>query len=787
MMTIEELRRALEDETAHLRVDIPAERVRRRARGIRRRRGLVAVAGSALAVVTAGGAVALAVPTPVLPALGTSTTLYYSDGTTVLAQLGPVNRTVLNYDEFQPAVTQAAVAAEDPSFWDSDRGGITRAVLRHAANAVESGPAAKVASNLQAWKLSASRSKEEILAYYLNATDFGRGAAGVEAAAEAYFDKSARRSAPPDKQLSTAEAIMLMTLVRQPSPDPDKPDASPGFDPANGPGAEQNSRQRWAEIRDGMVALNYLSSEDASRLSYPEPIAPPSGPRNAGYGGPAGLVINHVLDELSHTDGSSLRGLSWEAIGRGGYAITTTIDARAQQVLEQAADETVGGSVMHGQPVNLQAAGAVVEPGTGRVLAYFGGHDGAGSDYAGFYVDENGEATGVGRHPPGASFMVYTLAAALKAGYSLQSHWQWQPHAQLGRPAENPIRNYSTCDSDMDKSQQPARSKSGACSLMESTALSLNVPLYDVTVSLTPGAVLTMARDAGIDTMWTDNRERIDLHTADVYELTPRYFDLVLGIGQYPVTVLDQANSMATFAAGGLRARAHFVRTVSADGQLLYSETLPAPDQPRLLNASQLADLGYALRDTAGTPGLALKTGSWQYGPEPQRERTRVEHRIHEHARRGHLDRQQGRRTTPPRRDRRINLGRGTAQHHPAHRGDEHAGEAGTHASSDAGAGVHRRREPARFGPAKLMLRLPIDQARVTVAPRENAESCSSSLVISTSFGTSKTIVPVTFLPGSIVLISIDSPALAMTPAPESGVYDSPSESKPRCTESSSS
>ena len=75
---------------------------------------------------------------------------------------------------------------------------------------------------------------------------------------------------------------------------------------------------------------------------------------------------------------------------------------------------------MFGQPANLQAALVAVQPGTGRVLAYYGGHDGTDVDYAGFYFDEKGEATGVGRHPPGSSFKVYTLAAALKAGYSLQ-------------------------------------------------------------------------------------------------------------------------------------------------------------------------------------------------------------------------------------------------------------------------------------------------------------------------------------------------------------------------------
>ena len=315
---------------------------------------------------------------------------------------------------------------------------------------------------------------------------------------------------------------------------------------------------------------------------------------------PVGLVVNHVLDELSHTDGSPLRGQSWDAIQHGGYAITTTIDPRAQGVLEQTADSGVAGSVMAGQPENLQAAGVVVEPGTGRVLAYYGGPDGLGTDYAGFYFDEQNEPTGVGRYPPGSAFMAYTLAAALRAGVSLKSMWRWQPHDQPGRTGDNRIHNASVC---------PSNPRGEGCSLVDSVRSSLNVPLYDVTVSVSPAKVLEMARDAGLDYMWTDDRQRVDLRGVNATQLVPSRFDTILGLGQYPVTVLDQANAMATFAANGLRAKVHFVRSVALAGKVRYTETLPAKDQPRILNAQQMADLTYAL----SANGPAIKSGTWEY------------------------------------------------------------------------------------------------------------------------------------------------------------------------------
>ena len=569
---------------------------------------VLALLGSGLA----GGAYYVAsTPTPELLPLSAATTVHYSDGA-LLARIGLHDRTLLESQELLTIVTQAAVAAEDPDFWTSGTGAITRSVVRYGTNMSDTTAAAKARVAVQAWKLDGTYSKEEILAYYLNAIPFGRQTDGIEAAARVYFGKTARSSAPPEQQLTVAEAMFLLALVRQPYPDPDDAVASPGFDPAAGALATQNSRQRWTEIRDEMVALDYLTADAAAGLLYPDALAPRSGPESD-LSAPAGLIVNHVLDELTHTAGSTFRDMSWNSIANGGYAIVTTIDARAQRVLEAAADETVAGSAMNGQPSNLQAAGVVIEPGTGRVMAYFGGHEGLGNDYAGFYYDEAGEAVGVGRYPPGGSFMPYTLAAALKAGMSLHSHWQWTPHPQPGRPASNPIRNTGTCPSD-------PGSRTGACSLLESVALSLNVPLYEVTASVTPAKVLEMARDLGINTIWTDDSNRQDLRgTTDVTSLFPSKFDMVLGIGQYPVTVLDQANAMATLAASGLRADAHFVGQVRLGDSVLFGEVLPNPNQPRVLSAEQIADLTYALTwaGTGPTSGLAIKTGVWEFAPQP--------------------------------------------------------------------------------------------------------------------------------------------------------------------------
>jgi membrane peptidoglycan carboxypeptidase len=92
----------------------------------------------------------------------------------------------------------------------------------------------------------------------------------------------------------------------------------------------------------------------------------------------------------------------------------------------------------------------------------------------------------------------------------------------------------------------------------------------------------------------------------------------VLGIGQYPITVMDHANGLATMAAGGLRATAHFVEKVMKRDTTVYGERLPRPDQPRIFSQQNSNDLTYALSQVGSAKvnigwDTAGKTGTWEY------------------------------------------------------------------------------------------------------------------------------------------------------------------------------
>src|SRR5262249_32149781 len=96
-------------------------------------------------------------------------------------------------------------------------------------------------------------------------------------------------------------------------------------------------------------------------------------------------------------------------------------------------------------------------------------------------------------------------------------------------------------------------------------------------------------------------------------------FDTILGIGQYPITVMDHANGLATFAAGGLRATAHFVSKVTDGDKIVYSEKLPSGNEPRILSPEAENDLTYALSKVTASNlnngwDSAGKTGTWELG-----------------------------------------------------------------------------------------------------------------------------------------------------------------------------
>ncbi|HEU4426844.1 MAG TPA: transglycosylase domain-containing protein, partial [Pilimelia sp.] len=587
---------------------------------------------------TVGAFYVESVPTPAQLVLPESTTVYYSDGKTPMAKLGTENRTILTFAEMNDAVKQTIVAAEDQTFWTNEgvdfssimragwnnltggktQGGstLTQQYARIAADLKGVTYSRKVREAVMAWKLDNRYSKEEILEFYLNTVPFGRGAYGIEAAAHAFFGKTARKNAPPASQVTVAEAMVLVAMVKQPEADPEDPEGSPGYDPSRSASALQNSKDRWAYVRENMVALGYLTRADADALAYPDTVRKPDpAAQQSGLERPTGLVVSQALAELRRSD--EFKDKPDDYLRNGGFRIVTTIDKRVQDAAEAAADirRSSAPEVVRGQPPNWQAALVAVEPGTGRVLAYYGGRNGVGADYAGWYVDRAGKGHGFGRHPPGSSFKVYDLAEALHQKISMKSRWDSPASKEFpasGRVAGSPlgpIRNASS-----------ARCQPN-CALWEATVASLNVTFFALTEKLGPANVIDMAIKAGIDSMWASRPGQSDPVRVELRDRSGRdvvrNFSTEVGIGQYPITVVDHANGMATFAAAGKRADAHFVRSVTKGGDQVYGESIRQRDIG--LDRERINQLNWTLRRVEAAKldngwDSAGKTGTWQRG-----------------------------------------------------------------------------------------------------------------------------------------------------------------------------
>ncbi|MFF5225449.1 transglycosylase domain-containing protein [Dactylosporangium sp. NPDC000521] len=585
-------------------------------------------------------------------AMDRTTTIYYADGTTPMARIGDVNRTLVAIEDIPVDVQHAFVAAQDPSFYsnsgvdyweaagavwnhvagDGKHGGstISQQYARRWADLEGTSFARKAREAVIATKLNQQYTKDQILVQYLNIMYFGRGAYGLQAAGQAYFGKAA-------KELTAAEGAVLAALIDNPEGDGS---GSP-FDPTVD---ERRAHERFDEIKRQMVDLGFVKPAEADqKMAFPAKVLTAAQARanavhvSGGLSAPEGLIVHHVLGEVAAlTDPRTGRLLyegtapdgkkHFDRIRNGGLKIVTTVDKTAQEIAVREAGRNAG-SNMDKQPANLQAALVAIEPGTGAVKAYYGGDSGNGGDYAGFYADPvlgDGADSCCGGHPAGASFDVYTLAAGLAAGYSIDSFWNGEsPQEFPGRGRtlrnNNPVRNAG---------ENPAAApacKSGSpkwCTLDEATVLALNTPYFALADAAGPAKVIDTARAAGIASMWTyagDRYQRIDLTKTPGNDAFPKYFNTEVGFGQYPVTVLDHAAGMATFANRGIATKTHFLKEVWTDGKKTFAEVVRPVRIPGFTEA-MADDLSTVLQGVPQRYGLrthddrqlAGAAGAWQ-------------------------------------------------------------------------------------------------------------------------------------------------------------------------------
>ena len=201
----------------------------------------------------------------------------------------------------------------------------------------------------EAWitiRLETHYSKDDILEGYLNTINYG-GIFGIENASKYYFNKSA-------KDLTLAEASMLAGIPKNPSR------YSPLID-------EESAKSRQKIILNSMVKNGYITESQAdsaynTKLNY-ERSEDSDNLKMIMY------YQDAVMDELK-----SIKTIPSSFLETGGLKIYTNLDMKAQKALEDSANKNITNA-------DIQMAGIVMDPQTGKVLALSGGRDYNKSQY----------------------------------------------------------------------------------------------------------------------------------------------------------------------------------------------------------------------------------------------------------------------------------------------------------------------------------------------------------------------------------------------------------------------
>ena len=517
-----------------------------------------------------------------------STIIQYSNGSEI-GRIGAQNRTIVPLEKIPLHLRQAVLAAENRNFYSEHAfsfSGFARAVIDNVKTLGRGGGGStitqqyaktafltqertitrKIKELVIAIKLENQLSKDQILENYLNTIYFGRGSYGVETAAQQYFNRSA-------KQLNLAQSAVIASILR-----------SPGFyDPQYSENNMKRLQARFQYVLDGMVKAGWVDEAKAKSTKFPT-IMP--GTSEGWLSGPKGYLIEMVRAELVK------RGFTDDQLMKGGLIVKTTFDQKAQT----SAVAAVAKLTPKGAPENLHIGLVAIRPGTGEIIALYGG-----ADYVKRQLNDATQSIALA----GSTFKPFALAAGLEAGIPLTSMWNGdspQFFDDAGKPYE--VNNYG------DEGW-------GQVSLLTATSHSINTIYVPLGIKVGPDRVVDVARRAGIP---------------DSVAMMPTP-SVVLGAAS--PHVIDVAVAYATFASNGVYAAPWFITEVNgSNGGVLYQAASPSPNT--VFSKEVMADLTYGLQEvvkngtaTFGTAGLgrpaAGKTGTseqnasaWFAGYTPQ-------------------------------------------------------------------------------------------------------------------------------------------------------------------------
>jgi len=490
-----------------------------------------------------------------------STIIQYSNGEEI-GRVGTQNRQIVPLAKIPLNVRHAVLAAEDKSFY-SNRAfsvtGILRAVLNNLRGGSLQGGSTitqqyaktafltpsrtiqrKIKELVISIKLENQLSKDQIFESYLNTIYFGRGSYGVMTASQQYFNRNV-------DQLTNSQAAVIASILR-----------SPGlYDPAFKKGNDERLANRFKYVINNMVDAGWLDKAEAAKMKLPT-VAPRA--TSGQLSGPKGHIIEAVQKELAKL------GFSQEQLLVGGLVIKTTLDQKAQQSAVDAVNKFYPSKA----PDNLHIGLVAIRPGTGEIIALYGGRD-----YLQRQLSDATQSIALA----GSTFKPFAIVAALEQGIPLTSMWNGdspQVFDDAGKPYE--VSNYG------DEGW-------GQIDLLYATKHSVNTIFVPLGIKVGPDAVVDVARRAGIP---------------DSVAMMPTP-SVVLGVAS--PHVIDVANAYATFAAQGVKSKPYLVTQVMGSNKGVLYEA--KQETQEVFSKDVMADLTYALKGvvTGGTGAAALALG----------------------------------------------------------------------------------------------------------------------------------------------------------------------------------
>ena len=557
----------------------------------------------------------------------------HSDGKTVMGTIGTVNRQDLTYAQIPKPLQDSVLAAEDRSFWTE--GGISpTGIVRAAYDDVTSSGgnlsggstitqefvrgyydgigaqqtvSRKVKEIFIAQKLTKTKSKQWILANYMNLIYLGDNSYGVSAAAETYFGK-------PVSKLTIAQDAVIAAIIQQPSNYPRKP-------------YRTDLVARWHYVLNGMVTLGDLTQAQANAEKFPALLTDSSSAATKGASVKAAngdvwapYLMQQVENELTAYD-----GVSEQQLETGGLRIVTTV-SRAKEValyksvndtLSAAAISTTYQSTLSSLPSWALVGAELETPKSGEIVAEYPGKTQDLSAKKCAEADCDVNTAVYAREQVGSSFKPYVLSTAVSQGMNVKtsimdtspylcvlpdtqamaysvpiSAGTYElPGTESGCPDSSAYKVEN--DGGEQIGRQVGTSSTGAATFADNPqgalALSSNTGFTDLAHRVGLANVVQMAANFGVNVKaYSSGGSGLD---------TPTFGTAVgIALGIAPMTVNEQSQMLATIADNGLYHQAHVIKYWQQG--VGGAQIQPKFDSHVVLTPAEAAQVQYAMEQT---------------------------------------------------------------------------------------------------------------------------------------------------------------------------------------------